>query len=516
MKLANRNKQRLMLAQQYRDADFNPIDRLTITPEELDECVKMLSKYFTFIMSQVVSQKNLASAQGQTVNPQSSQQAPTKSTASVQADAAPSLSTANLQEHQKILQSARQASVQKSHNNHSGNRAPAAPTSPQPPFPLGGQSPQGVPTKYAHRANELTQDKLIFPPNKKRKSNQPPSAASTPAQTHTIVTTKSPSQANKVIPREAPRSKATTTMIKCPVADCQAKINGFSSQADLDNHVSEFHEPKEPPIEDPLQWALEQMRYGLGLDENGDPKPQQAEVKREKDVPEATKMKKSGSSQDQITIKQESSTPMARIPTQTGTSKTPQALVDTKIAMSTVSSTSNNPKISNSKLINSEGKNERSPSPDPWASSLVSSEVITEVWSGLQDLQSLVSWGTVQSTLTPASTLSSNKSERNSPRVSDISENDAVKINLTVGDKDSKLDQSDQDWIPAQWLEEGLYGDMESLTVHNNMLGMDWETAFGKDDTEMAVNGGPAKVGSATMDDAAPSAEFLRIYGREH
>lgn len=454
-------------------------------------------------MLKVVQQRPVAPP-GQVASQTSSRQPLPEMTSQATPESAPSLSAANLQEHEKAMQVARQASVQKNHSSHGGNRAPAAPTSPQPPFKLFGvQSPQGVPPKYATRPNELTQDRLTLPPNKKIKRNQVSSAASTPAQAHAMPVTKSPSQAAKVVTTDPDRTPGKASLTKCPVANCQSKNKGFASQEDLEKHVSEVHEAKEPPIEDPVQWVLEQVRYGLGLDENGKSKPLKVENKAVTENYEAPRMKKSASMQGPV--KQEISTPMARVPTQTGPSpasnllKTPQASSNVKTPLSEAKSTTKDIHAVSSKTLNDLAK-EASASPDPWAGSLISPDTISAAWSGLSDLQSIDSWSTIQSTLTPASTLTSNKSEKNSPRVSDISENDAVKINLTV----------DDDWVPAEWFEDGLYGDMESLTVNQDLMSMDWETAFGQD--ESTGNGSAVKTAQGRVDDMAPSTEWSKIY----
>lgn len=407
------------------------------------------------------------------------------------------------------MQDARQASVQKTHNT---NRVPAAPTSPQPPFTFGAQSPQGL-AKYPDKPNGLTQDKLAIPHTKRRRGN-PPSAGSPPIPPPGTIPSKTPHVAKNIAQGTRPATPPTI-MIKCSISNCQANPQGFATQTELDKHMSEIHEPKEPLIEDPLQWACDQMRFGLGLDESGKSAPQKVEVPAEKDVHEAPKMKASTSSQSQSAVKQEASTPMTRVPTQTGPSpasnllKTPQASANVKTPASEVKYSSKEGKSGESKPSTDTAKRESSSSPDPWATSLVSPAVITQAWSGLSELQSLGSWTKIENTLTPASTLSSGKSDKNSPRVSDISENDAVKINLAV--------DNDKDWMPSEWFEDGLYGDMEALNMDQDMLVMDWETAFGADfaagSAENGISGG--KAGALTVDDVQPSPDWLEIYASE-
>lgn len=409
------------------------------------------------------------------------------------------------------MQDARQASVQKTHNS---SRPPAAPTSPQPPFSFGAQSPQGL-AKYPDKPNGLTQDKLNLPQTKRRKANPVPSAASPPVPLQGQISSKTP----QVVKNTAQGTRPATPppiVIKCSIPNCDASPQGFATQAELDRHTSEAHEPKEPPIEDPLQWACEQMRLGLGLDENGKAAPQKVEVTTEKEVHEAPKVKASTSAQGQSAVKQETSTPMTRVHTQTGPSpasnllKTPQASANVKTPASEVKSSSKEGKSGELKSSIATIKKEPSMSPDPWARSLVSPAVITQGWSGLSELQSLGSWTKIENTLTPASTLSGGKSDKNSPRVSDISENDAVKINLAV--------DNDKDWLPSEWFEDGLYDDLEALNMDQDMLGMDWETAFGADfGVGTAENGvSEGKAGALTVDDVQPSPEWLEIYASDN
>ena len=149
-------------------------------------------------------------------------------------------------------------------------------------------------------------------------------------------------------------------------------------------------------------------------------------------------------------------------------------------------------------------------SPDPWAGSLVSSAAITEAWSGLLDIQPAAPWTHIQNSLTPSSTLSSSKSERNSPRVSDISENDVVKINLSVN--------GDGDWMNPDWFEDGLFGDMESLTVNQDFLTMDWDTSFGTDEVARNVENKarPRKGRGPVVEDVQPGADWLNVYASDN
>lgn len=490
-----------MLVNQYRDDEFNPKDQFTITFEELNACVEKLNRYFHSVKAKVLQHKGAQQSQGQATNrqlppQQAPQQMPAEAENQASTEQAQTLSAANLKEHQKAMQVQRQASVQKN-SAHGGSRAPAAPTSPQPPFPFG--SPHGVPPKYAPRPNEPTQASIYIPPKKKRKSEQTPSAASTPAPVQGAAAFKSPSQAPKNTPPGAPQMSVNPPTIKCPMPGCVV-TKEFTSTSEVDQHILEIHELKEPIIEDPLEFCLEQMRFGLGLDENGKSKPLKPIDKAEKGEPEASKMKASASAQG--------ATPMARVSTQTGPSpapnvlKTPQASTNIKTPTSEIKSAAKDHKDGNPKAVTE--KAAATPS-DPWAGSLISPEIITAAWSGCAELNRLSAstWSTVQPTLTPPSTLSSGKSEKNSPRISNISETDAVDINLAV---------DGTGWLPVDWAGGGWDCNMQSLVVDEDMLDMDWETAFGKDDGEDVTGGAAAKKTRCSVDDSEPSREWLRHY----
>lgn len=384
------------------------------------------------------------------------------------------------------MQVQRQAIVQKSNVAHSGNRAPAAPTSPQPPFHFG--SPDGVPAKYANRTDELTQERLKIPPKKKRRGS---TSMSIPAQTQSFNASKSP-QLAETAPAltEKPLNEAP---IKCQAPECTDRLDGFVSQADLDKHVLDNHDPEEPTIEDPLQWTLEQMRYALGLDENGQPHVLLTEPKDEH-ISEATKMKKLPSAQGQTEVKQESATPMTRVPTQTGPSpgssllKTPQPSANLKTPGSEAKSAAKDVNAVEPKPLHSPAQKHASTSPDPWATSRISADTIRDMFSDIPGLPFSDTWSTIQPVMTPSSTLSSGISEKTSPQVSDISENDAAK---TSQDTDSS-DHFDWFATPDDYLNDSEIEDM------------DWESSI---EMEGPREGRP--------EDMETPREWLKIYAPE-
>ncbi|KAL8933295.1 MAG: hypothetical protein Q9216_006432 [Gyalolechia sp. 2 TL-2023] len=498
---------RQLIKAQYRDAQFNLVDHFTISPSELEDASNNIRQYFVYVMKMFGKRPNNASQTGERQQNQRQPQQPTSNQEKAQ------LSAANLKEQQNMLQAQRAAAMQKHHPGQ-GSRAPPAPTSDKPPFPLGPQSPHGIP--HAYGPTTLTADQLILPVPKRRKSNHhQPSAGSTPVP---VQEAKSTPQAIKLASPEVPKARIPQMSFKCGVSTCVAGQNGFTTQIELEEHNMNEHEPKEEVIEDPMEFALESMRVALGLDENGKPKVQ-------KETLEAPKMKTSLSSQSHMAIKQEASTPMARSSTQTGQTpasnllKTPQTLSGIKSPASDARSNVQEGKTRNRKGSQTLPKESTPPPLDFWAGSSISSEDIVSAWSGIADMNSM-SFTKIQMGLTPSSTFSSNneKSEKNSPRPSDISENDAVKINIDVGNEDK------DDWIPGEWFEDSLYGDIESLNFGRDlsaqdamMNDMDWDIFGDASDTVMIDRGAAGSSGGKgrRRDEDVISKEWLKMYAPE-
>jgi len=215
------------------------------------------------------------------------------------------------------------------------------------------------------------------------------------------------------------------------------------------------------------------------LDENGDMKFKKEEAK----ALEPPKMKPSASQQSHTMMKQESgmggapsATPMGRLPTQTGPSpgsamlKTPQASSSIKTPASMTSAMKPDmSKDGKSKVPSATVTEPETPTVDYWADSSISPAELVRCFSGLSDLQSIGTWSQVRNMFTPSSTQSSDKSPKNSPRVSDISENDALKINI-----------SNSQWMPKEWFEDVGQGQMSALQLDTDdpLLAMDWDEAF--------------------------------------
>lgn len=468
--------QRVLLLQQYSDKrDFNPADQLTLSFEEINEHTNTIKQALITIFHRVTSPTDQPTGQRQISAVQETNDSATAT-----------LNATNLHQHQLEMQNARQATFQK---NNTSNRAPAAPTSPQPPFTFGAQSPQGL-AKYPDKPNGLTQDKLSLPSTKRRKGNQVTATTATPAPG-----IPKSAQANKITILDA-QPAALPSRIKCPLPNCQSSLKEFGTQIELDAHASEVHGPKEAPIEDPLQWTLQQARLGVGLDETGKSMP-----RPEQEVLGTPKIKASESEPAQQLIKQESSTLMARA--QTGRSpvfhlKTPQASVGIKTPSPEAKSSDMDGKITEPHTSEKTFQKSLTSSPDPWATSHIPPAVINNSWPGLPDVSFIGPWTTIQNALTPTSTQSSGKSEKNSPRISDISEHDAVKINLFV---------DDSEW--ANMFEDQIYGDVEALNEDKDQLGMDWESAFG---LEELAGSGEIGIAAGVNDLTIDNNDWMKIY----
>ena len=443
-----------MQLKETQSGEIKPVENFTMSLDELEAFEAKLHEYFQMLMSAKVPNTKTAPQQ--------------------------QLSAANLQSHQETLNKARAANLQKSNSNNS-NRPPPPPTTSQPPFSFGSQSPQRIPPFYPNK-NELTQEKLVLPVNKKRKPNNVPSP-STPAQAPT------PAPANKHSPfvktesPEAQRLPAVTPTIKCPMTNCESNV-GFMTKADLEKHIADAHEPKEPVIKDPLDaaaYAIESMRLALNLDQNGKSKPLQ---EQNAEPMQAQAMKASLSAQGQSSVKQEAATPMSRNPTQTGPSplsnllKTPQATANIKTPASDSKSTGKDIKAI------ATVKSPAVATPDPWANSHVKPEWFKQVFSEVADLNRSVSDDLImdwleRNPLTPSTSSSSGALSKDSPHKSDISANDNLNINVK-GD----------DWLPPEWFDDGLPGDMAALDV-GDLIDMDWEATFAEpeEEDEVLVNG---------------------------
>ena len=433
----------------HEDKSFTVKENLTISPEDFEKGISKLKQFCLYLM-EFVKRKDRASA---------SNKGPQALTGTSTPASMPPLNAANLQQNQQAelmkTQAARQQLSQTQKNNNRDNKAPAAPTSAQPPFSflnVNGQSPHGVPV---YGPNELTQDKLKFPPTKKRKGN-PGSAVSTPVQAHAVPASVSSPKAAKMASPQVSQQAATPSKIKCQHADCVSSKREYATPEELHDHHGEAHEAKEPVIEDALAFFLESVRFGLGLDDNGKMKPKPKKGESE----QSPAMKKSASAQGQTPLRQEGSTPMSRVSTQTGRPESGASKGSKAADFKVTSGTS----------VNSSFKGPMTPPDDPWSDCPVSMAEVCALLPSLEDLHSSLS----TASFTPPSTISSSKSDKNSPKPSDIGEGDNLKIRLNVADS----------WVAPGLYDDALFPPSDPTIEEDELLGMDWDTVFGRKSTK--------------------------------
>jgi hypothetical protein len=376
-----------------------------------------------------------------------------------------------------------QAALQKN-QAHRNNRAPAAPTQDKPPFSFNhvqSPPPDGVPV---YPPNSFPPDKLSIPPGKRRKVQpQTGGSATTPSQTQgTPSSTASPKLSKSTSPR-LPRSTAPAAQFKCSEQSCERSAKGFATIEERDKHVQEAHQVKETPITNPLKWALEGIRTTLVLDDNGRAKKREGDAKIDKLAPTAQPMKKSASTQSLTPMKIEGGTPMSRIPTQTGIQsghgqpRTPQQTGSmVKTPGSDVKSSIQRGGSYELERSASTRNQTLTPPPDAWADLTISPRELSQYFPSAAELQGCSSL----SSLTPDSTLSGTgtKSQDNSPKESDIAETDGLKIQIEM-----------EHWLPPVFLADSLFPQSSAqLGADDDLLGMDWESAFGVENDVKANN----------------------------
>ena len=361
---------------------------------------------------------------------------------------------------QTVQQPAPQPQTQKSYR-HRGEQAPPAPTSDKAPYSFAQPArPDGVPTY--DRPNDLTADKLVLPDSKRRKLNQanaPAPSSKPPAATPT------PTPAPAA--RPVPQPKQPERPFKCPVAGCEYAKVGFSSGEERAKHEL-THREKEP--KDPLGFVLEQMRHALGLNEDGKLPPKA----------KATAMEKSASSQSM----------KPTLSNQGGLTPGPGGTPMSRAATSQRSHLSHDGAragtLAAPGAAGSAAGTDASPTLSAWSDAPVSPAELAALFPTPADVLGADS----ATTLTPASTLSSGKSDKAatpSPGAGGGSGGGGGGDDFFKIDADGPMD----DWVPAALLgaDEREMGLGDSFFADDDVLGMDWETAFGKTKEETVVKG---------------------------
>jgi hypothetical protein len=209
-------------------------EHLTVKPEFLHGAILFIRKLFAVMISRM--------------RPNAAQ--PPGSTAPAAQGNMPALNATNLQQLQaqeEALQRARRASSQSAN-------PPAA--------PFAAPSPRGVP-QYA--SGGLAPENLKLPPPKKRKQSH--AVTSSPVQATT--TPGAAAKYNKAVADATSSAAAMAGAFKCTVVECQNHYQGFPTQAALDKHVEESHQPEEQEIiDDYINYYHESLSIGLGLNPN--------------------------------------------------------------------------------------------------------------------------------------------------------------------------------------------------------------------------------------------------------
>ncbi|KAI9675468.1 MAG: hypothetical protein M1822_008946 [Bathelium mastoideum] len=221
------------------------------------------------------------------------------------------LTPANLQQHLKDMNMARQASLHK----RSNSKTPSAPTSAQPPFSFGAPSPSGAPLAYGEGI-KFNSDNLAIPASKKYKT-QSGSAVSTPGQPtpgtlSSPQLTKSPSLKRAYVAEPAKPTPPKNTF-KCKHDNCENHVRGFETQQELDKHNSDVH----PAIGDPLAFLIDSVAEADGCNPDG--------TVKERPVlsPKSKKAQIKSMDSENSKAVTSSATSMARTTTQTGAQASP-------------------------------------------------------------------------------------------------------------------------------------------------------------------------------------------------
>ncbi|EEP82699.1 predicted protein [Uncinocarpus reesii 1704] len=456
---------RMLLMKQFKGPDWTLADHFTIAPEYLNSSIMYIKKWFAEMISRVRSRQGQPKATGP--QPLPGQPAPQKAPTPLNAS-----NLQQLEQQEAALQKARMAQA-----------VPAAPTTVKPPFPIGASSPQGVPRVYG--PTNVTQDNLTLPPPKRRKPNQPASKTTTKPgqQPASAVQEEAPAVAEARKPQPVPNHT-----FKCPVRECQYFIKGFSSRAALDSHVNERHKPEEP-INDPVEYAIESFRIGLGIDKIDKNSSDTKEGKAK-----ASTALGAGKSQPSKTgTKGESMTPASQRVVKTSSmaavkSISPASLQQKTSQMSiTKELISVEPKRDSSKddprIIGTDAYM-GSPVADPWEQSPTPLEAIRQTFGelagqGLFDIgrdrvdELLISesFDAIRSKDTPLSMDASATTQTS--RGSDVSKDDD-----TQGDKEDN-------WVPSDWMQ--LPEDPDAgLFLSNEWFNDNWK-AMAVNDIEMGL-----------------------------
>ena len=263
----------------------------------------------------------------------------------------------------------------------------------------------------------------------------------------------------------SPQIPKVEVVFRCPAHNCEFSKKGFATADALARHAEEVHREKDP--EDPLAYMLDQAKLVTGLDSQG------KVITKSK----ASGMEKSVSSQPMNhSLSVQSGTPMSRLstsqPGSVGGMRTPQGTPSTKLGSLDEKSTPQRTSQTRLEVIQQSSKEPLTP-PDLWGDVGISPAELSNSFPSLSEIQGCPSL----SSLTPESTSSSNKSEKNSPKASDIGENDGLEINMDFE-------------MPPSISREVWDTQYDSFFVNDDIFTSDWETAFQSDPVIAGNKGG--------------------------
>ncbi|CAG8295619.1 unnamed protein product [Penicillium salamii] len=349
---------RIQLMRQFKPSqEWVVNDTFTVTSDYLSGAIMFMRKLFAFMINRLQQQR-----------PQHPQ-GPGPNAPPAQANM-PALNATNLQQLQaqeEALQRARRASSQ------SATAATA---------PFAAPSPRGVP-QYA--AGGLAPENLKLPPPKRRKQSHA-GVSSSPLQANAVpgAAAAATTKYNKAVADATSNAAALAGAFKCNVVECPNHYQGLPSQAALDKHVEENHQPEEEEvIDDYLKYYHESLSIGLNLNPNDTMEAQATAATGL--APSSTRLSAAASPAKQgiSTPVIPSTTPMARVTSQLGA----------KTASPAASAQLLTPQMSIGKAPKSAAKDEKkdiiksepgdTENKDPWAGCPTSLDTIHDTFSNL-------------------------------------------------------------------------------------------------------------------------------------
>lgn len=325
-RIKNMMRFKILVQQNAADEHGNIKDYLALTPQQLHQMLLVTNRYYSdmkIVKEQMDANQSRQLGQGQQARVQAQAPAPPQ-----QQPARPGNGMAKAQQHTSAQQVPQLSKTphQPAHIRKvsSSSKAPPAPTENK-SFDWGPptSTPDGVP-KYEPGRSALTPDKLKFPPQKKRRTGQSDSPASTPAaqQSGTPGTTvsaspgvpgitatvaKVPGKSQQQIKEEVEEKQQQQQQkrYKCRDLWCEANIKGYETEEELKEHTDSEH----GHVEDPLAFLLESAAGACDVDKDGKPLPAKKDLVAPKPRPRPGPMNAAKKQGQTPNVKQEVATP---------------------------------------------------------------------------------------------------------------------------------------------------------------------------------------------------------------